>query len=599
MEKFIDERINRIFKSNKLDELPIKYLPPVSNDPELYYFISYSHKDYKQVYSDIFALQAEGINIWYDRAMPAGESWQDTAEKFIKPSRCAGVIFYISKNSLMSDAIHKEIELAKRYGKSCLTVNLPFDDDYIYNGKNIRGAEMSAAELADVLKSCGEVIKEDKYRFISEAFNSDVLYVRFSASAEFKAEKISNMKKPPLFKFEECYRGVRLTAVNDIEVSSIKASDFAVEEDEHGKARVISEIGKCAFANCKSLVSVQLPSTVVKIDKYAFFGCRMLERINIDKIMYLHENAFCGCESLKSVELNNKLIDLPDGVFSGCHDLEEIELPSSSEEKGSVALGLCTIGKRSFADCCKLKKIVIPQSVFNIEESAFENCSELKEIVIPDSVSFVGKNAFGQCDGLEAVYIGAGLTDLDITVFRSCNNLKSIEVGKDNKSLVSKGNCVIAKERGELILGCQRSIIPDDNSIVSIGERAFDGCVGLKEINIPQSVRSIKSGAFAHCTGLKKIVIPDGAESIEDGAFSGCFALTDVFIPTSIKSIGDTAFHGCGSSVAEAIYNNSLCSDIEDKIFTIHYRGTMAQWETFESVLLFRNAIVKCADGEI
>lgn len=81
MNSDVKSKINGILKSENLDDLPLKYLSPVSDNPDNYYFISYSHKDYKTVYSDIYALQSEGLNLWYDRAMPAGENWKETAEK--------------------------------------------------------------------------------------------------------------------------------------------------------------------------------------------------------------------------------------------------------------------------------------------------------------------------------------------------------------------------------------------------------------------------------------------------------------------------------------------------------------------------------------
>lgn len=49
-------------------------------------------------------------------------------------------------------------------------------------------------------------------------------------------------------------------------------------------------------------------------------------------------------------------------------------------------------------------------------------------------------------------------------------------------------------------------IIP--NSLKEIGNYAFKGCAGIKEIRIPKSVQKIGKSAFDSCRVLKRIVIP-------------------------------------------------------------------------------------------
>ena len=92
-----------------------------------------------------------------------------------------------------------------------------------------------------------------------------------------------------------------------------------------------------------------------------------------------------------------------------------------------------------------------------------------------------------------------------------------------------------------------------------IGNDAFNGCTGLTNIEIPNSVTSIESSAFSGCTGLTSIEIPNSVTSIGSDAFNGCTGLTSIVIPNSITSIGDYAFYGC-SGLTNIEIPNSVTS---------------------------------------
>lgn len=112
--------------------------------------------------------------------------------------------------------------------------------------------------------------------------------------------------------------------------------------------------------------------------------------------------------------------------------------------------------------------------------------------------------------------------------------------------------------------------IPD--TVTKIGARAFNYCTSLAEITVPTSVTSIgeaaffkctslnsvtfagnsqlkviNQNAFSECSSLTSITIPGSVTSIGNSAFSWCSSLTSITIPSSVKSIGDSAFYECSS----------------------------------------------------
>ena len=75
---------------------------------------------------------------------------------------------------------------------------------------------------------------------------------------------------------------------------------------------------------------------------------------------------------------------------------------------------------------------------------------------------------------------------------------------------------------------------------------AFQDCVNLTSVSLPDSLIGISLHGFSGCTRLTNIVIPNGVESISNGAFLGA-GLESVYIPDSVDMIDMNAFLGCTS----------------------------------------------------
>lgn len=80
-------------------------------------------------------------------------------------------------------------------------------------------------------------------------------------------------------------------------------------------------------------------------------------------------------------------------------------------------------------------------------------------------------------------------------------------------------------------------------SMVEIG--GFNGCQGLRQVTMPESVRIIGPHAFEDCVALSDITIPNSIKIIGENAFRGCTAIQSISIPSSVDTIGQNAFQGC------------------------------------------------------
>lgn len=92
------------------------------------------------------------------------------------------------------------------------------------------------------------------------------------------------------------------------------------------------------------------------------------------------------------------------------------------------------------------------------------------------------------------------------------------------------------------------------NTIDTIRNWAFSGCVHLISIDIPNSVKYIGDSAFAG-SGLTSVTIPNHACSWGSGVFSGT-CLSSVVIPKSMEKIPFSMFSMCPSLTSVTLHDH-------------------------------------------
>lgn len=350
-------------------------------------------------------------------------------------------------------------------------------------------------------------------------------------------------------------------------------------------------VGVRAFADCVSLLNVDLPVGVNRLCKEAFCGCMNLPMIVLpSSVEEIEEKAFFTCKSLKNVKLSSDIariggsafadtslqeIDIPDSIkyvvqgafpenirFTGVsyedilarnalvdEEIKRKENKKAEEEKRRKEHERKTVERRglwspSYMDDQEKKKWSEIDSIkvkdeFVIKDNVLKKYTgNGNDVKIPDSVYEIGESAFCQCATLERVVFSDNLKSIGSKAFYNCVNLSEIVLPHSVES--------IDKFAFSSCHSIEKLEIKADK--IKIEARAFANCLMLKEISISANFADIGELAFFMCNNLKSVNITCSYNmNIGYGAFSECEKLKDVYLSGWLTDIDDLLFSKCKS----------------------------------------------------
>jgi len=78
--------------------------------------------------------------------------------------------------------------------------------------------------------------------------------------------------------------------------------------------------------------------------------------------------------------------------------------------------------------------------------------------------------------------------------------------------------------------------------VTTIGTSAFESCMNLQSVTLPNSITTINTDAFYYCTKLGSVNLPEGLTTIGLRAFYSC-NLDTIIVPSTVTSMGNKAFY--------------------------------------------------------
>lgn len=340
---------------------------------------------------------------------------------------------------------------------------------------------------------------------------------------------------------------------------------------------------------CKTSDEVIDLSGIGSIDDYAFEGCRSKKIINMDELFMIDSMAFSGSavflldtinemqndmciigNTLIRINDNAGNINIPDSV-----NLINPEIDFSAIE--NVEMSISALGELSYwhggqmqtlslrcpdtmsnndiydklrysGTHLRMKKILAADGnnklasvdgiIYTKDMKQLIICPEEHggDVIIPEGVEAISAQAFNYCN-VTSISLPSTLTFIASSAFDNCK-MQHIDFGAGIKCIERLGRCE-----------------------------------QLKKTEIPNQVKNIWGGAFENCTFLEHITLHEGLEEIGWDAFRGCIEMKEIEIPATVKKLGSNCLKRVnkiifkGDSLPAGIGSALLDDDIPRNLF--------------------------------
>ena len=235
----------------------------------------------------------------------------------------------------------------------------------------------------------------------------------------------------------------------------------------------ITIVGQEAFSYCRLLSTLVLNEKLVEIGSWAFNDCISLSIITLpSSLQTLGDQVFRGTP-VRRIIIPDSIINLDSNPFPKCISLEEISGKYSTPDKRC----LIKDGKLLSFASKGITKYSFPPEVKEVGACAFWGLSSIEELSFPSDTHTFGEMAFEDCSSLKTVTLenqGSGVTQLGSMLFQQCSSLRDFDISKAT-------------------------------NLTELPNRLFFRCYSLKQFTIPKSVEIIRNQAFIFCNSLMSV----------------------------------------------------------------------------------------------
>ena len=172
------------------------------------------------------------------------------------------------------------------------------------------------------------------------------------------------------------------------------------------------------------LTTVEIPSTITTIGKYAFYSCNPLKTITLPSgITNIGESAFYGCDNLLTLYYDGTINNWCNITFENQYSNP---MYHTSANYFIDADGIEVHDDKTYT---YLSEIALPGSISKIKKYAFCNCKTITSLTFVNEAGValaIEDYAFTGCTDLQSVYFSFYLNKIGTKAFADCTSLSSI-----------------------------------------------------------------------------------------------------------------------------------------------------------------------------
>lgn len=228
-----------------------------------------------------------------------------------------------------------------------------------------------------------------------------------------------------------------------------------------------------------------------------------------------------------------------------------------------------TVADQAYYRSSNLQAVTLPEGLNEIGQFAFAR-SALSQIVIPEGTREIAYGAFYHCDNLAQINLPTTLVNVEPKAFVHTAWVDRFLAGAgDEGDFLISGNTLVAyRGSGSLVE------VPDGVTLISA--EVFQNHVEITDVILPESLLIVGEGAFEGCSGLKEVTFGSQVTDIKDRAFAGT-ALEHVAIPASLKRIGLKAFPEAAGVGYAGVAPDKVHEISAERLSNEDYRGSSAE----------------------
>lgn len=355
--------------------------------------------------------------------------------------------------------------------------------------------------------------------------------------------------------------------------------------EDDGNTFTVTSIGDEAFANCSTIVKLNLPSTLTSIGQGAFEKCAYLNQVELPaSLVSLPNNPFRFCPRLNSVTIdpNNTAFKVIDDVVYNADVTKLLLYPGGKGESTFVVPdGVITIGSYAFAGNANFYDLTFPNSTETLQQAALLGCTYLQHVHFGAGIKYILAPQFIKEWGGEPY----GITTVDFANTETGPYIKEVfnlETMPDLSIYIPLGRRDLYKT-SEVEISSTTGPEPTGWADI-IGDVIEQGYADYDENTSPLFYRSIKGNenkvAVSQNSSMKirykgDVTVPESitangvsysVDQIGEYAFYDSEELSAVILPATIQLIGYEAFSSTPNLWYVSVDENSEYFVVEEGV---------------------------------